>query len=544
ILMVSFYLLTISFSRGVVAINFILGIFFLGGIRFGLRILREYLLRLSTKQIKTRILVVGAGDAGEMTVREMQKHPEIGKYIIGLVDDNPVKSNLEIHGKKVLGNRNDIPSIIDKYRVDEVVIAIPSAKGEDIKEIYNLSNRKDVRVRIVPGVYEIINGEVDINQIREVKVEDLLRREQVKLNNQEIAGYLKGKRVMVTGGAGSIGSELCRQIARFEPDSLVILDINENEIYFLELELRKKFSELEIITVIASIQDKIKLNYIFNKYRPEVVFHAAAHKHVPLMENDPEEAVKNNIFGTKNAIELSDKYKVQHFVLISTDKAVNPTSVMGASKRVAEMFIQQYSCQSQTGFMAVRFGNVLGSCGSVIPIFKKQIAEGGPVTVTHPDVKRYFMTIPEAVQLVIQAGALGDGGEVFVLDMGEPVRIIDLARDLIELSGLKEGEDIKIEISGLRPGEKLFEELLLDGENIATEHERIFIAGIEKTNVNKVNSSLDILEEQIKKPDKEGIVDTLKELVVRYNPERDKKEEPENVIDYQDYRKEAAGTEE
>ncbi len=539
-----FFFLQLNLPRSIILINFILDIFVLGGLRFALRLLKEYISKSTINGEKARVLVVGAGDAAEMIVREMQKHPEMGKYVVGLIDDDETKSSLEIHGKRVLGNRHHIPTIIDRYKIEEVVIAIPSARGEDIKAIYNLSNREGVRVRIVPGMYEIINGDVDISQIREVKVEDLLRREQVKLNTFEIAGYLKGKRVLVTGGGGSIGSELCRQIARFKPASLVILDINENDTYFLELELKKKYKDLEVIPVIASIQDLDKLKYVFNHYQPEVVFHAAAHKHVPLMENDPEEAVKNNIFGTRNLVELADKYGVQRFVLISTDKAINPTNVMGASKRVAEMLVQHYSTRSKTRFMAVRFGNVLGSCGSVIPIFKKQIAEGGPVTVTHPEVKRYFMTIPEAVQLVIQAGALGKGGEVFVLDMGEPVRIIDLAKELIELSGLRVGEDIEIKITGLRPGEKLFEELLADGENIATEHERIYIASIERTDIKKIKSSLVLLKEQAKKPNKEAIISTLQGLVAGYQPDRQKKASQDKVVDYHDYQKEIAITRE
>jgi FlaA1/EpsC-like NDP-sugar epimerase len=404
-----------------------------------------------------------------------------------------------------------------------------------------LSNRDGVKVKIIPGIYEIINGDVNLNQLREVKVEDLLRRETVDLNLAGISAYLENKTVLVTGGGGSIGSELCRQVARFNPSKLILFDIYENDMYFLELELKEKYTDLDVVSVVGSIRDRDKLYYTFARYRPDVVFHAAAHKHVPLMEYNPEEAVKNNIFGTKNLVLLADKYGIQRFVLISTDKAVNPTNVMGATKRVAEMLIQYYSSRSKTKFMAVRFGNVLGSCGSVIPIFKKQIEEGGPVTVTHPEVKRYFMTIPEAVQLVIQAGALGQGGEVFVLDMGEPVKIIDLAKDLIELSGLRVGEDIDIEIVGLRPGEKLFEELLTDGETIATEHERIYIENIEETDIIKLNSALDILEEQVRRLDKSAIIGTLEKLVDTYQPERGYQD---RFTDYEGYQKEVAGTQE
>ncbi|MGB4373018.1 MAG: nucleoside-diphosphate sugar epimerase/dehydratase, partial [Halanaerobiales bacterium] len=446
------YISRSSFPRSVILINFMTEIFMLGALRFGLRLLKDYSINNNLLVPRTRVLIIGAGDAGEIIIREMNKHPELGKKIIGLIDDDLGKANLEMHGLKVLGNRYDIPKVIEKYAVDEVIIAMPSARGKDIKEIYNLSIQNDVRVKIVPGVYELINGNVNLSQIREVKVEDLLGREQVKLDIKKIARDVEGRTVMVTGAGGSIGSELCRQIARFKPWRLLMLDNYENSLYYLDLELKKGFPDIEIIPIISCVRDKERLDNLFASYRPDLVFHAAAHKHVPLMEYNPGEAVKNNIFGTRNLLEVADRYKVDKFVLISTDKAVNPTNVMGATKRVAEMLVQAMNKRSQTKYMAVRFGNVLGSNGSVIPLFKKQIATGGPVTVTHEEVTRYFMTIPEAVQLVIQAAALGRGGEVFVLDMGEPVKIIDLAKDLIKLSGLKLGEDIDIEITGLRPG--------------------------------------------------------------------------------------------
>lgn len=510
-----------SFPRSILIINFLVDIFLLGALRFSLRILNDYLSKNKIIGARMRVLVIGAGDAGEIIIREMNKHPELRKEVVGLIDDDSHKSHLEIHGVKVLGNRNDISSVINKYAVDEIIIAIPSASGKVIKDIYEICNNNAVKVSIVPGMFEIINGDVSLNQLREVKVEDLLGRKQVKLNSRVISEHVENKTVLVTGAGGSIGSELCRQLAKFKPAKLIMLDIYENNLYFLDLELRERYKDIDFHAVIASIRDRDRLRYLFNKYQPEMVFHAAAHKHVPLMEYNPEEAIKNNIFGTRNLIEVADEFNVQRFVLISTDKAVNPTNVMGASKRVAEMFVQSMNKRSQTKFMAVRFGNVLGSNGSVIPLFKKQIAQGGPVTVTNAEVTRYFMTIPEAVQLVIQAGSLGQGGEVFVLDMGEPVKIIDLAKDLIKLSGLKFSEDIEIKITGLRPGEKLYEELLNENENnIATEHERIFITRLEEIDLKKLKKTLDELEIKVNNGDTAGIISLLVELVDTYKPNR------------------------
>lgn len=519
------YLFRLNLPRSILILNIILEFVFLATIRylFRIKILSE---KEECNNNKDKILIVGAGDAAEMLIREMKKHPELDKEIIGLIDDNRYKLNLEIHGYKVLGNRHDIPEIVKGYNVNEVLIAIPSGKGEDIKDIYNLSKIEGVKVETVPGLYEIINGKINLNQIREVRIEDLLGRDPVDLNIEEISAYLENRSVLVTGGGGSIGSELCRQIAHFNPENIIILDIYENNLYFLELELKDKYPDLNIIPVIGSIRDKNKLQHVFASYKPDVVFHAAAHKHVPLMEHNPEEAVKNNVFGTKKLAEIADEYNVNRFVLISTDKAVNPTNVMGATKRIAEMIIENFNKTSSTNFIAVRFGNVLGSKGSVIPLFKKQIADGGPVTVTHQDVMRYFMTIPEAAQLVIQAGSLGKGGEVFVLDMGEPIKILDLAKDLIDLSGLKIGKDIDIEITGLRPGEKLFEELLnKDETNIATEHERIFITKLKSVNHVKLNESLKKLEKMIYLGEKKAIIRVLEKLVDTYKPCNNKQSE-------------------
>ncbi|MCK8825886.1 polysaccharide biosynthesis protein [Fuchsiella alkaliacetigena] len=525
----------IPLARSIVVINFFIQVCFLGGIRFAFRISKNYYINyLNSNQNKDNVLMVGAGDAAEAIIRETDKYP-LKKEIIGLVDDDPHKHGLEIHNRKVLGDRYAIPGIIESYDIKEVIIAIPSVRGKVIKEIYNLSNQEGVKVSILPALDEILTKNVSLSQIREVRVEDLLGRDQVDLNIEDICSYLKDKTVLVTGGGGSIGSELCRQIARFEPQQLLILDIYENNTYFLELELKEKYPALEIVPIIASIRDQAKLKQIFIKHRPDVVFHAAAHKHVPLMESNPREAVKNNILGTEKVARAADEFGTERFVLISTDKAVNPTNVMGATKRVAEMLIQAVNKESQTKFMAVRFGNVLGSHGSVIPLFKKQIKAGGPVTVTHEEVERYFMTIPEASQLVIEAGALGQGGEVFLLDMGQPVKIIDLARDLIELSGLEVGEDIEIEITGLRPGEKMYEELLTEKEdNLATEHERIFKAQLEKIDTELLYQNIDKLKKLIELSNSAAIIKCLVKLVGTYEPNRDFADS--KVIDLQEQR--------
>jgi len=518
------YFLNLHIPRSVILINGMACILFLGGSRFTLRMIQTYLIYKKSDEPDSRVraLIVGAGDAGEIIVREMNKHRELGIKIVGLIDDDPAKQNLSIHGHPVLGTTEEIPKYIKKYDVYEVIIAIPSADGDIIREIYELSSQESVRVKIVPGVFEIINGKINLSQIRDVKVEDLLKREPVDLKTKGISEYISGKSVLVTGGGGSIGSELCRQIAKFNPCQLINFDINENNSYFLELEIEKKYPNLNFETVIGSIRDSNKLEHLFKYYQPDVIFHAAAHKHVPLMENSPEEAIKNNILGTINLVEMSQKFMAKKFVLVSTDKAVNPTNIMGASKRVAEMVIQNYNNKNSTKFMAVRFGNVLGSEGSVIPIFKKQIENGGPVTVTHKEVTRYFMTIPEAAQLVIQTGALGKGGEVFVLDMGNPVKIINLAEDLINLSGFKPYEEIDIEITGLRPGEKLYEELLIENEKkLPTKHERIYINNLEFVEDNRLNDNIKKLKKAVNQNDKNKIFQILVNLLNNYQPKRD-----------------------
>lgn len=455
------------------------GIIFVGGSRFAWRVFIE------TNQPRTcpkatdskKTLIYGAGDAGALVAREYKRHYNGSQPVIGLIDDDPQKHNLSIYGLPVLGARDRIPSLVYKYGIDEIIIAMPSVSGDTMREIVQFCKESVASVKILPGVYQLLDGQVTINQIRPVDIEDLLGREPVQVNLGEISGYLKGKVVLVTGAGGSIGSELCRQIALVEPGKLILLGHGENSIYNIWLELTDKFPQLRTQVVIADVRDRKKLEDVFQRYKPQVVFHAAAHKHVPLMEMHPDEAVKTNIFGTKNVAELADRMNCETFVFISTDKVVNPSSVMGATKRIAELIIQNMFKHSATKFAAVRFGNVLGSRGSVVPIFKEQIAKGGPVTVTHPEMTRYFMTIPEAVQLVIQAGSMAEGGEVFLLDMGEPVKIVDLATNLIKLSGFEPNKDIEIKFTGVRPGEKLFEELLTAEEgSTSTRHKRIFEA--------------------------------------------------------------------
>lgn len=478
--------------RGVYGIAVILDIILIGAARFTYRTIRDMKTPGSFDLIRGRkvrsvsesvlgsdvikVMLVGAGDAGAAMIKEVKMHPENGKKVVVAIDDDQSKVGKRIAGVKIAGTRADIKRVARKHGVDEIIIAIPSASKKEITAIVAECNKTRCKLKILPALMDLIDEKVSVNTLRDVDIEDLLGREAVQVNLKEISGYLEGRIVMVTGGGGSIGSELCRQIARFKPRRLIALDIYENSVFELSNELRGRFPYLEFDVVITSVRDKDRLEEVFQRYKPHVIFHAAAHKHVPLMEGNPKEAVVNNIQGTKNLIDLSDRYAVDKFVLISTDKAVNPTNVMGATKRVAEMMLQDKSGHSRTSYSAVRFGNVLGSNGSVIPIFRKQIAQGGPVTVTHPDICRYFMTIPEAVQLVIQAGAMAEGGEIFILDMGDPVKIMDLAENIIRLSGLVPYEDIDIKITGLRPGEKLYEELLLAEEGIkTTSHDKIYV---------------------------------------------------------------------
>ena len=411
-------------------------------------------------------MVIGAGEAANVIIKEIVNSNFSTMVIKCIIDDDKGKWGRYIQGIKVVGGRDKIVECADVYDVDEIIVAMPSASRAEIRKILEICKDTNCKLRSLPGMYQLVNGEVNVSKLRDVEVEDLLGRDPISVDLNSILGYVQGKVVLVTGGGGSIGSELCRQIATHKPKQLVIVDIYENSVYDIQQELKGKYPELDLVVLIASVRNTNRMNYIFSTYHPDIVYHAAAHKHVPLMEDSPTEAIKNNVFGTFKTAQAAAMSGVRRFVMISTDKAVNPTNIMGASKRICEMIIQTFDKHYETEFVAVRFGNVLGSNGSVIPLFRKQIAAGGPVTVTHPDIIRYFMTIPEAVSLVLQAGAYARGGEIFVLDMGEPVKILDLAQNLIKLSGYRVGEDIKIEFTGLRPGEKLYEELLMDEEGM------------------------------------------------------------------------------
>ena len=438
-------------------------------LRISYRTMRRIVMKTELRQNASdsqRVLIVGAGEAGNMIVRELFKRPELKKMPVGVVDDDKNKQGKCVYDVPVLGTIDDVEQIVKNHCIDEIIICIANINPKRKREIINICKKTDAKIKTIPGIYEIIDEKVNITKFRDVQIEDLLGREPIKMNLDDMNGIIKDKIIMVTGGGGSIGSELCRQIVKYEPKQLVLIDIYENNAYDIQQEIKRHFPEIDLKVLIASVRDEHKMDKIFEQYRPEIVFHAAAHKHVPLMEDSPCEAIKNNVFGTQNVVNLSDKYNVKKFVLISTDKAVNPTNIMGATKRCCEMIVQTKNKTSKTEFVAVRFGNVLGSNGSVVPLFKKQIEEGGPVTVTHEEVTRFFMTIPEAVSLVLQASAMAKGGEIFVLDMGEPVKIIDLARNLIKLSGFEPNVDIKIEVTGLRLGEKLYEEVLMDEEGL------------------------------------------------------------------------------
>lgn len=469
-------LIGISQPRSTVFFGGILLIIMVFVTRFSYRFLR-YVINESIrgKGIK-RVMVIGAGDAGNMIIREIKSSGNLKSKVVCVIDDNRNVHGLYIQGVKIIGGRDQILASAKKLKVDEIIIAIPSVSSQERKKILDICKETQCTLRTIPGMYQIINNEVKLSDLREVQIEDLLGRDAIDINVQEILDYVSGKVILVTGAGGSIGSELCRQIASHNPAKLVMLDIYENSIYDIQLEITRKYPKMDIEVLIASIRDEKRIKSIMSKYTPSIIFHAAAHKHVPLMEASPNEAVKNNVFGTLTLVKAADESSVDKFIMISTDKAVRPTNIMGATKRICEMIIQAYDKKSKTDFVAVRFGNVLGSNGSVIPIFKKQIEEGGPVTVTHKEITRYFMTIPEAVSLVLQAGYYAKGGEIFILDMGEPVKIYDLAKNMIKLSGRTPDVDIKIEVTGLRPGEKLYEELLMDEEGIEkTQNDLIYI---------------------------------------------------------------------
>ena len=471
---------------------------------------------------RKKVMIIGGGEAGRTMITEIQNSKYLDQKVACIIDDDPKKIGRYIKGIKVVGNRDSIKKNVKRYNIQQIILTIPSVNSARIRPIVEICQDTNCELMILPGVYQLVTGEVKASKLRPVKIEDLLGRDEVHINLNEIMDYVSGKVIMVTGGGGSIGSELCRQSAEPRPKQLIIFDIYENNAYDIQQELVRKHPELDLVVLIGSVRDENRIDSIFEQYHPEIIYHAAAHKHVPLMEDSPNEAIKNNVLGTYNMVRMADKWNVKRFVQISTDKAVNPTNIMGASKRICEMIIQTYNKESNTEYVAVRFGNVLGSNGSVIPLFKKQIAEGGPVTVTHPEIIRYFMTIPEAVSLVLQAGAYAKGGEIFVLDMGDPVKILDLAKNMIRLSGYKVDQDIKIEFTGLRPGEKLFEELLMDEEGMTdTPNKLIHIGHPIDVDEVKLFHALRVLEQaaQSETDDMRLIVESI---VPTYHPKLNK----------------------
>lgn len=503
---------------------YIVGMFFsfvfTVGIHFSRRILSglgSFMNKNVISEITERVMIIGAGVAGRMLVKELAETDKLQSKVVCLIDDNPSKKGCLLEGVPVVGNRKDIVDAAEKYDIDKIIYAIPSGEAKDRKEILEICSKTKCKVELIPGLYQMVSGQVTAGKRRNVEIQDLLGREPVKVNLDEIYDYISGKVVMVTGGGGSIGSELCRQIAMSAPKQLIIFDIYENNAYDIQMELQRKYPYLNLEVLIGSVRNTARLDYVLSTYKPELVFHAAAHKHVPLMEDSPNEAIKNNVFGTYKMAKAAVKYGVKKFVLISTDKAVNPTNIMGASKRLCEMVVQMMNREApNTDFVAVRFGNVLGSNGSVIPLFKKQIADGGPVTVTHPEITRFFMTIPEAVSLVLQAGYYAQGGEIYVLDMGQPMKIADMARNLIRLMGYEPDVDIKIEYTGLRPGEKLYEELLMDEEGLQdTENKLIHIGKPIEMDDEKFKEQLQRLEEAYK-VEADNMKDIVAEIVPTY----------------------------
>ncbi len=488
--------------------------------RFFYRAFRTFVEKRTDMAKAVNVMVIGTGESANLLIREMKSSSYIQKNALCVIDDFNTRVGSYIHGVKVVGGRDDILENVARYDIDEIIIAMPSAPKSQIREILDICKQTKCELKTLPGMYQLVNGDVNVSQLRKVDVIDLLGREQIQVDLDSIMGYVMNKVILVTGGGGSIGSELCRQIAEKNPKQLIIFDIYENSAYDIQQELIKKYPDLDLKVLIGSVRNTNRVNQIFEKYHPDIVYHAAAHKHVPLMEESPNEAIKNNVLGTWKVADAADKYGTGKFVMISTDKAVNPTNIMGATKRICEMIVQAYNSKSKTEFVAVRFGNVLGSNGSVIPLFKKQIAAGGPVTVTHPDIIRYFMTIPEAVSLVLQAGAYAKGGEIFVLDMGEPVKILDLAKNLIRLSGYIPGEDIKIEFTGLRPGEKLYEEMLMAEEGLKQTKNKLIHIG-EPIEFDEEEFFKELEELAVESKDElsnEEIKEWVKKLVPTYRP--------------------------
>jgi FlaA1/EpsC-like NDP-sugar epimerase len=476
--------------------------------------------RLDSSASVIPTLLAGAGRAGALVAREIAGRPDLGIKAVGFVDDDPAKLGTQIAGLPVLGATGDIERVALEFGARQVLISMASAPGQAIRDVTRLCQAARLPVKIIPGVFEIINGKAALNRIRDVAIEDLLRREPVDLDTDAISEFLRDRVVLVTGAGGSIGSEVCRQVARFQPRKLVLVERAETSLFFIERELRETFPKLSVVPCIADVCDDARVEQVFAAHRPHTVFHAAAHKHVPMMEHNPGEAVKNNVFGTMVVADAADRFRASEFVLISTDKAVRPVSVMGATKRASELYVQALSSRSETRFVAVRFGNVLGSAGSVVPIFREQIRKGGPVTITHPDMRRYFMTIPEATQLVLQAAAVGESGEILILDMGEPVKLVDLARDLIRLSGLREGDDIDVVFTGIRPGERLFEELYGEDELAdRSRHQRVFVARSEPSGYADVSSGVARLRAILERNDDTLVRDGLRQLVPEFRPQ-------------------------
>ena len=520
---VGIFAMDLRMPRSYFLVGYVFSIMCTVGLRFGYRLLRSYLrsTRASVEAATDRVMIIGAGQAGKTLILEMQNSRHMKTKVCCVIDDNPNKKGRLLEGVPIVGNRYDIEEMVQEYGITRIVYAIPAASADDRKAILNICKQTGCKLQTVPGIYQLLNEEVSVSRLRDVEITDLLGRAQVKVNNSEILQTLSDKVILVTGGGGSIGSELCRQIAASSPKMLIIFDIYENNAYTIQQELKRLYPDMKLITLIGSVRNTRRIDTVIETYRPDIIFHAAAHKHVPLMEDSPNEAIKNNVEGTYKTALAAAKHGVKKFVLISTDKAVNPTNIMGASKRLCEMIIQMMDRHSDTDFVAVRFGNVLGSNGSVIPLFKKQIAEGGPVTVTDKRMIRYFMTIPEAVSLILQASYYAHGGEIFVLDMGEPVKIDDMARNLIRLSGYVPDEDIKIVYTGLRPGEKLYEELLMDEEGITeTENELIFIGKPIKMDDEDFMKKLDLLDEASRE-ESDRIKEIVAEIVPTYHPDRE-----------------------
>jgi FlaA1/EpsC-like NDP-sugar epimerase len=514
-----------NYPRSVFVIDWFVVLIFIGGSRFAYRLFREGAFNSPFgSQDKNgtgkRVLIVGAGKAGDLILREMLNNSHFGFIPVGFVDDDRAKRNSTIHGYRVLGHTRDIPRIVKEHALEEIFLAIPSASSRAKRRIMRVCKSSGVTFKTLPAVGQLLNGTVTVNALREFQIEDLLGREPVRLDTGSIKDYLRDKTVMITGAGGSIGSELCRQVAQYCPRRLVLYERSEFNLYQIQMHLLELYPDLEVHAVIGDVVNQRRTERTLKQFKPEVVFHAAAYKHVPLMELNAEEALRNNVYGTWSVAHLSHVYGVKKFVMVSTDKAVRPTNIMGASKRIAELVCQGFGRDSKTKFVTVRFGNVLNSVGSVIPLFKRQIARGGPVTVTHPEIYRYFMTIPESVQLIMQAGAMGKGGEIFILDMGEPIKIVDLAQDMITLSGLEPDKDIKIVFTGLRPGEKLYEELLTDGEEItSTLHEKIKVAGAEKIDWQALLEKIKHLLESLQHGFSQATIEKVREIVPEFQPE-------------------------